>query len=65
MKEYIFHTSVWNGPVNESIATLLHAFFDNNFLSDRECAELQHWLLAAPENMDHFEWLTMQENMLM
>lgn len=65
MKEYIFHNSVWNGPVDREIATLLHGFFDNNFLSDNDWANLQGWLLAAPENMDHFEWLTKQENMLM
>lgn len=61
MKEYIFHNSVWNGPVNEPIANLLHSFFDNNFLTDAECAQLQSWLQAAPENMAHFEWLTRQE----
>lgn len=65
MKEYIFHPGVWSGPLDQEIVNLLQRFFDNNFLTDADCATLQHWLLAAPENMDHFEWLTRQENMLM
>lgn len=65
MKAYIFHNSVWSGPVDQEIATLLHGFFDNNFLSDNDWANLQEWLMAAPENMEHFEWPTRQENMLM
>lgn len=50
--------------VDEQIATLLHSFFANNFLSDDDYTTLQHWLMAAPENMDHFEWLTKQEYQL-
>jgi hypothetical protein len=65
MKEYIFHPGVWSGAVDQEIANLLRNFFDNNFLSDNESTRLQNWLMAAPENMDHFEWLTSQENMLM
>ncbi|NCT73473.1 MAG: hypothetical protein GXC78_02995 [Chitinophagaceae bacterium] len=65
MKAYIFHNSVWHGPIDQQIANLLQRFFDNNFLTDADYATLQHWLMAAPENMDHFEWLTSQENMLM
>jgi|GEM_PF-3375856 len=64
MKECIFHSSVWSGPVDQEIATLLQTFFDNNFLTDAEYTQLQNWLLAAPENMAHFEWLTRQEYQL-